>query len=131
MTTLLQETVNTFVGNNYQTQLADRLRTEKAVLRHKVESEGFELGIRSSSKLSLADFNHFEKVAPIAANLDEEALDYLWSFLEQKGYAHHPWMNDADFCHLLEIDPESRITFVQSWLDGVLMVWNTIEKTLN
>jgi len=129
MNTLLQEKTNSSVQDNFQAQLADRLRTEKAVLRHKVESEGFELGIRSSSKLSLADFKHFEKVAPIAANLDEEALDYLWTFLGQKGYSHYPWINDADFNHLLDIDPESRIIFVQSWLDGVLMVWNNIEKT--
>ncbi|BFM38369.1 hypothetical protein [Synechocystis sp. LKSZ1] len=127
MNTLLQEKPsNLSVQDDYQAQLADRLRTEKAVLHHKVENEGFELGVRSSSKLSLADFRHFEKVAPIAAKLDEEALDYLWSFLAQKGYSNHTLINDADFNHLLEIDPESRLVFVQSWLDGVLMVWNAI-----
>ncbi|MEY2978654.1 MAG: hypothetical protein RLZZ435_2793, partial [Cyanobacteriota bacterium] len=50
----------------------ERLHTAKTVLLHKVQEEGFELGVRSSSNLSHQDFQHFENISPIAANLDED-----------------------------------------------------------
>lgn len=110
-----------------QGNLVDRLQAEKKVLLNKVRQEGFELGIRSSSKLSYKEFRHFERVAPLATSLDEEVLDYLWSFLDLKEYPQESRMQDPDFVYLLEVDPASRVVFAQGWLDGVLSVWQTIK----
>ncbi len=107
--------------------LVDRLQAEKKVLLNKVRQAGFELGIRSSSKLSYKEFRHFERVAPLAGSLDEEVLEYLWSFLDLKEYPQELRMQDPDFVYLLEVDPASRVVFAQGWLDGVLSVWQTIK----
>lgn len=107
--------------------LVERLRTEKKVLLNKIHQEGLELGIRSSSKLSYQDFQHFERVQPLAASLDEEAMEYLWTFLDTRGYSQEARIKDPDFAHLLEISPQSRILFAQGWLDGVIAVWQTIK----
>lgn len=107
--------------------LVDRLQAEKKVLLNKVRQESFELGIRSSSKLSYKEFRHFERVAPLANALDEEVLDYLGSFLDLKNYPQSARMQDADFAYLLQVDPQSRIVFAQGWIEGVLSVWQTIK----
>jgi uncharacterized coiled-coil protein SlyX len=107
--------------------LVERLQTEKKVLLNKVRQEGFELGIRSSAKLSYKDFRHFERVQSLAAALDEDVLDYLFSYLDQKDCPEPARQLDADFAYLLEVDPMSRITFAQGWIDGVLSVWQTIK----
>jgi len=107
--------------------LVERLETEKKVLLHKVRQEGFELGIRSSSKLSHKDFNHFERVSSLAAFLDDDVIDYLWTFLDIKGYPEQARTHDPDFAHLLGVDPESRVTFAQGWLEGVLSIWSAIK----
>lgn len=105
----------------------ERLHTAKTVLLHKVQEEGFELGVRSSSNLSQQDFQHFEKVSPIAADLDEDALEDLWTFLDFKGYPQTARLHDPD---LLAVDGSSRIRFAQSWLEGVLSVWHTLKPEL-
>lgn len=110
-----------------QDERVERLQAEKSVLFHKVQQEGFELGIRSTSKLSYQNFKHFERVSPLAQALDDEVLDYLWMFLDQQGYPEVARLHDPDFAHLLEVSPQSRILFVQGWLDGVLSVWETIK----
>ncbi|HEY9657062.1 MAG TPA: hypothetical protein V6C65_01265 [Allocoleopsis sp.] len=107
--------------------LVDRLQAEKKVLLNKVRQEGFELGIRSSAKLAYKDFRHFKRVAPLAASLEEEVLEYLWSFLDGKDYSQSARLQDADFAYLLEVDPQSRVVFAQGWLEGVLSVWQTIK----
>lgn len=111
-----------------QEDLIDRLRTEKKVLLNKVHQEGFELGIRSSSKLSYKDFRHFERVSPLAASLDEDVIEYLWTFLDMKEYPAQARTHDPDFAHLLEVDSQSRIIFAQGWMEGVLSVWNAIKN---
>ena len=111
--------------------LVARLQTEKKVLLNKVRQEGFELGIRSSAKLSYKDFCHFERVQPLAVTLDDEVLDYLWTFLNLKDYPEPARLNDPDFAYLLEVDASSRITFAQGWLDGVLSVWQTIKTQVD
>ncbi|MGA1409708.1 MAG: hypothetical protein ACO37W_08240 [Prochlorotrichaceae cyanobacterium] len=110
------------------TNVVDRLQTEKTVLRHKIQQEGFELGVRSSSKLSNADFRHFQAVRPLTSDLDEDALESLWTFLDFKGYPQQARLHDRDFAHLLEVDAQSRIVFAQSWVDGVLSVWQSIQE---
>jgi len=107
--------------------LVDRLRTEKQVLLNKVQQEGYELGIRSASKLSYQDFQHFERVRPLAASLDEDVLDYLWTYLDTRDYPAEARIHDADFAHLLEVSPQSRILFSQGWIEGVLSVWAMIK----
>jgi hypothetical protein len=107
--------------------LVERLRTEKQVLLNKVQQEGYELGIRSASKLSYKDFQHFERVRPLAASLDEDVLEYLWDYLDTRGYSREARIHDADFAHLLEVSPQSRILFSQGWVDGVLSVWEMIK----
>ena len=114
-----------------QSDLIERLRVEKTVLLHKVHQEGFELGIRSSSKLSYQDFCHFERVSSLATSLDEEVLDYLWSFLDFKEYPEQARLHDPDFAHLLEVDAQSRITFAQGWMEGVLSVWQTLKPQVD
>mgnify|MGYP000441468804 CR=1 FL=1 len=114
-----------------QDNLVERLRTEKNVLLKKVRQEGFELGIRSSSKLSYQDFHHFERVSPLADSLDEEVLEYLWSFLDLKEYPQQARLHDPDFAHLLEVDPQSRIIFAQGWIEGVLSIWETIKTQVD
>ena len=114
-----------------QDNLVERLRAEKSVLLNKVRQEGFELGMRSSSKLSYEDFNHFERVSPLAASLDEDVLGYLWTFLDVKEYPQQARTHDPDFAHLLEVDPQSRIIFAQSWLEGVLSIWQTIKAQVD
>lgn len=111
--------------------LVERLQTEKKVLLNKVRQEGFELGIRSSAKLSYQDFRHFERVQSVAMALDEDVLDYLWTFLNLKDYPEQARLNDADFAYLLQVDPASRITFAQGWIDGVLSVWQTIKTQVD
>lgn len=106
--------------------LVDRLRTEKQVLLKKVQQEGYELGIRSASKLSYRDFQHFERVRPLAASFDEDVLEYLWDYLDTRGYSQAARIQDEDFAHLLEVSPQSRILFSQGWIDGVLSVWEMI-----
>jgi hypothetical protein len=108
--------------------LVERLRTEKQVLLKKVQQEGYELGIRSASKLSYKDFQHFERVRPLATAFDEDVLDYLWDYLDTRGYSQEARIHDADFAHLLEISPQSRILFCQGWIDGVLSVWEMIKE---
>lgn len=108
--------------------LVDRLRTEKQVLLKKVQQEGYELGIRSASKLSYKDFQHFERVRPLAASFDEDVLDYLWDYLDGRGYPETARIHDPDFAHLLDVSPQSRVLFSQGWLDGVLSVWTMIKE---
>jgi post-segregation antitoxin (ccd killing protein) len=108
--------------------LVERLRTEKQVLLKKVQQEGYELGIRSASKLSYKDFQHFERVRPLAASLDEDVLEYLWTYLDSRGYPEAARIHDADFAHLLEVSPQSRVLFSQGWIDGVLSVWTMIKE---
>jgi hypothetical protein len=110
-----------------QDDLVERLRMEKKVLMNKVRQEGFELGIRSCSKLSYQDFRHFERVMPLADSLDEDVLDYLWSFLDVKEYPEQARLHDPDFAHLLDVDPECRIIFAQGWMEGVVSVWQTLK----
>lgn len=107
--------------------LVERLRTEKQVLLKKVHQEGYELGIRSASQLSYSDFQHFERVRPLVASFDEDVLEYLWSYLDTRGYPTEARIHDADFAHLLEVSPQSRILFCQGWIDGVLSVWDNIK----
>lgn len=107
--------------------LVERLRTEKQVLLNKVHQEGYELGIRSASQLTYSDFQHFERVRPLAASFDEDVLEYLWSYLDTRGYPAEARIHDADFAHLLEVSPQSRILFSQGWIDGVLSVWDNIK----
>ncbi|AFZ42403.1 hypothetical protein PCC7418_0161 [Halothece sp. PCC 7418] len=114
-----------------QDNLVERLQAEKNVLLHKVHQEGFELGIRSSSKLSYKDYCHFERVSPLADSLDEDVLDYLWSFLDIKQYPQQARLHDPDFADLLEADPESRIVFAQGWIEGVLSIWETIKTQVD
>lgn len=114
-----------------QDNLVERLRVEKNVLLNKVRQEGFELGIRSSSKLSYKDYHHFERVRPLAESLDEDVLDYLWSFLDLKEYPEQARLHDPDFAELLAVDPESRIVFAQGWLDGVLSIWQAIKDKVD
>ncbi|MGA0197800.1 MAG: hypothetical protein ACO3NK_01510 [Prochlorotrichaceae cyanobacterium] len=121
-------TQNLGIQATEDTNVVDRLQTEKTVLRHKIQQEGFELGIRSSSKLSNADFRHFQAVRPLTADLDEDALESLWAFLDFKGYPQQARLHDRDFAHLLEVDAQSRIVFAQSWVDGVLSVWQSIQE---
>jgi len=111
--------------------LVERLQTEKKVLLNKVRQEGFELGIRSSAKLSYKDFRHFERVQSLAIALDEDVLDYLFSYLNLKDYPEQARHLDADFAYLLEVDPPSRITFAQGWIDGVLSIWQTIKTQVD
>jgi hypothetical protein len=49
------------------------------------------------------EFRHFERVAPLAISLDEDVLDYLWSFLDLKDYPQESRMQDPDFVYLLEV----------------------------
>lgn len=107
--------------------LVDRLRTEKQVLLKKVQQEGYELGVRSASRLSYRDFNHFSRVQPLAASFDEDVLEYLWDYLDQRGYPQAARTHDADFAHLLEVSSQSRILFCQGWIDGVLSIWEVIK----
>jgi hypothetical protein len=111
--------------------LVERLRTEKQVLLKKVQQEGYELGIRSASKLSYKDFQHFERVRPLADSLDEDVLEYLWDYLDSRGYPEAARLQDADFAHLLEVSPQSRILFSQGWIDGVLSVWEMIKDQVD
>ncbi|MGP1383549.1 MAG: hypothetical protein ACTS2F_08305 [Thainema sp.] len=111
--------------------LVERLRTEKQVLLKKVQQEGYELGIRSASKLSYKDFQHFVRVRPLAASLDEDVLDYLWTYLDTRGYPEEARIHDPDFAHLLEVSPESRILFSQGWIDGVLSIWEVIRDQVD
>jgi hypothetical protein len=110
-----------------QDNLVERLQAEKKVLLNTVRQEGFELGIRSSSKLTYKDFRHFERVMPLANSLDDEILDYLWNFLDLKEYSQQARVNDPDFAYLLQVDPQSRIVFAQGWMEGVVSVWQTIK----
>jgi hypothetical protein len=114
-----------------QDNLVERLRVEKNVLLNKVRQEGFELGIRSSSKLSYQDYRHFERVYSLAESLDEEVLDYLWSFLDLKEYPQQARLHDPDFAELLAVDPQSRIVFAQGWLEGVLSIWQMIKTQVD
>jgi hypothetical protein len=108
--------------------IVERLRTEKQVLLQKVQQEGYELGIRSASNLSYKDFQHFERVQPLAASLDEDVLEYLWTYLDSRGYPEEARIHDDAFAHLLEVSPQSRILFSQGWIDGVLSVWTMIKE---
>lgn len=110
-----------------QDNLVDRLQLEKKILLNKVRQEGFELGVRSSSKLSYKEFRHFERVTSLAMSLDEEVLEYLWSFLDLKEYPQEARISDPDFAYLLSVDPASRVVFAQGWLEGVLSIWQTIK----
>jgi len=114
-----------------QDNLVERLRVEKNVLLNKVRQEGFELGIRSSSKLSYQDYRHFERVHSLAESLDEEVLDYLWSFLDLKEYPQQARLHDPDFAELLAVDPQSRIVFAQGWLEGILSIWQMIKTQVD
>jgi len=108
--------------------LVDRLCTETPILVQKVQQEGYELGVRSASKLSYKDFQHFERVQPLASSLDEDVLEYLWDYLDSRGYSKEARIHDAVVAHLLEVSPQSRILFSQGWIDGVLSVWAMIKE---
>jgi len=111
-----------------QEGLVERLRTEKKVLLNKIHQEGYELGIRSASNLSYKEFQHFERVAPLAESFDEDVLDYLWTYLDSHNYPTEARTLDPDFAHLLEVSPQSRVLFAQGWLAGVVSVWQMIKE---
>jgi hypothetical protein len=111
-----------------QSSLVDRLQIEKQVLLNKIQQEGFELGVRSTSNLSYQEFEHFERVKPLAACLDEDVLEYLWTFLDNHGYPEAARTHDPDFVQLLDVNPQSRILFTQGWMDGVISVWQIIKN---
>ncbi|MEB3230365.1 MAG: hypothetical protein VKJ64_05095 [Leptolyngbyaceae bacterium] len=107
--------------------LIARLQAEKQILINHIHQEGYELGLRSASHLSYKDFRHFERVRPLAANFDEDVLDYLWTFLDTKGSPEAIRSLDPDMTHLFAVSDQSRILFCQGWLDGVLHVWDLIK----
>ncbi|MGK7888712.1 MAG: hypothetical protein AB4042_05215, partial [Leptolyngbyaceae cyanobacterium] len=90
----------------------------------------YELGLRTASSLSHDDFHHLEQVRPLAAALDEDALKYLWNYLETKGCSKETCACDQDCAQLLAVRGESRVLFCQSWLDGVLHVWDLIQAQM-
>lgn len=114
-----------------QNGLVERLQVEKQVLLNKIQQEGFELGVRSTSSLSYQEFEHFERVRPLAACLDEDAMEYLWTFLDNHGYPQEARTHDPDFVHLLDVSSRSRVLFTQGWLDGVISVWQIIKDQVS
>lgn len=108
--------------------LVGRLRSEKKILMNKIYQEGYELGVRTSSNLSHPEFEHFERVVPLANSFDEDVLEYLWTFLDTHGYQDQVRTLNSDVAHLLEISPEARILFAQGWLAGVVSVWQMMER---
>lgn len=114
-----------------QGNLVERLQSERKVLLNKIRQEGFELGVRSAAKLSYKEFQHFERVSSLATALDEDAMEYLWAFLDQHGYPEEARTQDRDFAHLLDVSTDSRLLFVQGWIDGVLSVWQVIKAQVS
>lgn len=110
-----------------QEGLVERLRNEKKVLLNQIRQEGFELGVRSTSTLSYKEFQHFERVRSLSDSFDEDILDYLWTFLDTHGYPQVARTRDPDLAHLLDVSSQSRVLFVQGWLDGVLSVWDQVK----
>ncbi|HEY9616781.1 MAG TPA: hypothetical protein V6C64_08075 [Microcoleaceae cyanobacterium] len=104
-----------------------QVEPERKVLMNKIHQEGFELGVRSTSKLSYKDFQHFERVQALATALDEDAVEYLWTFLDSRGYPQDSRTHDPDFGQLLAVSPDSGVLFAQGWLEGVLSVWQTVK----
>lgn len=89
---------------------------------NEVRQAGFNLGVRSASMLSQKDFQHFDRVQPLAASFDEDVVDYLWTFLDSHGCSQEGRVRDAALTQALEADPQNGIVFTQGWLDGVLSV---------
>lgn len=115
------------VQSTQPAEAVDQLQTERKVLLNKIHQAGFELGIRSTSNLSYKDFQHFERVQSLAAALDDDAIEYLWAFLDSRGYPQDARTHDPDFVQLLAVSPDSGILFAQGWLEGVLSVWQTVK----
>lgn len=111
-----------------ETGLVGRLRSEKKLLLNKIHQEGYELGLRTSSNLSSKEFEHFERVVPLANSFDEDVLEYLWTFLDTHGHQNQANSLNSDVAHLMEISPQARILFVQGWLAGVVSVWQMIKE---
>lgn len=131
---ICQDALETVVTNEelkrqaaQQDGLVERLRNEKKILLNQIRQEGFELGVRSTATLSYKEFQHFDRVRRLAGSFDDDVLDYLWAFLDTHGYPQEARTHDPDFAHLLDVSPQSRILFVQGWLDGVLSVWDQVK----
>ncbi|NEQ96748.1 MAG: hypothetical protein F6K30_08495 [Cyanothece sp. SIO2G6] len=110
--------------------LVTTLQVAKQSLINPIRQAGYELGLRTASYLSHQDFQHLERVQALATAFDEDVLKYLWSYLETKGCSKEACAYDPDCAQLLAVRGESRILFCQSWMDGVLHVWNLIKAQM-
>ncbi|MEB3230367.1 MAG: hypothetical protein VKJ64_05105 [Leptolyngbyaceae bacterium] len=127
MATQQQECTQQIATGDY---LVTNLKVEKQTLINPIRQAGYELGLRTASSLSHEDFHHLEQVRPLAAAFDEDVLKYLWSYLEAKGCSKETCACDQDCAQLLAVRAESRVLFCQSWLDGVLHVWDLIKAQM-
>ena len=80
--------------------------------------------------MNCKDFWHFDRVQNILPHLDENALKCLWSFLDFKGYPQDQRITDKALDRQLETDAASRIAFAQSWVNGVLSVWQNTQTQM-
>lgn len=110
--------------------LVDYIKAEQQFLLNRIQQAGYELGLRTASYLAKKDFQHLERVRPLAAAFDEDVLKYLWSYLEMKGCAELVCVHDEDCAELLAVSGQSRVIFCQSWMDGVLHSWDLVKDQI-
>jgi hypothetical protein len=111
--------------------LIERLRLEKKAMLTQAKHEGFQLGVKSASSLSYLDFQNLESRKNLGVKLDEEALDDLWEFLNERDYPKDLRLNAPGLTHLLCVSPDAKGAFVEGWIEGVLSVWKEIKHQLD
>lgn len=111
--------------------LVQRLREDKKTIEEQVQEQGFNFGVKSASSLSYQEFHRIANLNVAGINIDSEAFAELWDFLDHRHYQNPNRLESGELSHLLPDDEENKLTFVKSWMAGVLSVWHEIKNKVD
>ncbi|VXD25782.1 hypothetical protein PL8927_900093 [Planktothrix serta PCC 8927] len=128
MAICLQEQI---VGYFDSESLVQRLRQEKKEVLEQVREQGFNFGIKSASSLSYPEFHRIECLSVAGVNTDSEAFAEMWELLDSRHYQKEMRLDKGAVSNLLPCDDDNKAAFVNSWMAGVLLVWNQIKNQVD
>jgi hypothetical protein len=111
--------------------LVERLREDKETISKQVQEFGFNCGVKSVSVLSYQELHRIKNLSVAGIELDTEAFIYMWDFLDNHHYQNECRLDAGEWSYLLPDDEQNKLTFVKSWMEGVLSVWNQIKSKVD
>ncbi|HAN73804.1 MAG TPA: hypothetical protein DCQ63_05590 [Planktothrix sp. UBA8402] len=111
--------------------LVKRLREDKETISKQVHEFGFNCGVKSVSVLSYQELHRIKNLSVAGIELDTEAFIYMWDFLDNHHYQNECRLDAGELSYLLPDDDQNKLTFVKSWMEGVLSVWNQIKSEVD